>query len=145
MTPSYPEFKGKRALITGGTQGIGKAIAERLGRQGAMVYLNFARNEQAARETLDQFRDAGYASELFQADLGSPEAIETMLEHIHQSGPLDLLVCNAAYCGPIRQLSQDSEVGKIVLVLVVVLVLDLCDFGAEKRARSFGNYFVPSL
>jgi len=97
MTPSYPEFKGKRALITGGTQGIGKAIAERLGRQGAMVYLNFARNEQDARETLDQFRDAGYASELFQADLGSPEAIETMLEHIHQSGPLDLLVCNAAY------------------------------------------------
>jgi len=97
MTPSYPEFKGKRALITGGTQGIGKAIAERLGRQGVMVYLNFARNEQAARETLDQFRDAGYASELFQADLGSPEAIEAMLEHIHQSGPLDLLVCNAAY------------------------------------------------
>jgi glucose 1-dehydrogenase len=97
MTPSYPEFKGKRALITGGTQGIGKAIAERLAKQGAMVYMNFARNEQAARETLDQFRDAGYASELFQADLGSPAAIEAMLKHIHQGGPLDLLVCNAAY------------------------------------------------
>ncbi|MBV8353258.1 MAG: hypothetical protein JOZ21_13385 [Verrucomicrobia bacterium] len=37
----------------------------------------------------------------------------------------------------------DSEVRGIVLVLVVVL--DLWDFGAEKRARSFGNYFVPSL
>jgi glucose 1-dehydrogenase len=97
MTPSYPEFKGKRALITGGTQGIGKAIAERLAKQGAMVYMNFARNEQSARETLDQFRDAGYASELFQADLGSPAAIEAMLKHIHQGGPLDLLVCNAAY------------------------------------------------
>ena len=97
MTPSYSEFSGKRALITGGTQGIGKAIAERLARQGAMVYLNFARNEQAARETLGQFRDAGYSSELFQADLGSPEAVEAMLEQIHQSGPLDLLVCNAAY------------------------------------------------
>jgi glucose 1-dehydrogenase len=97
MSPAYPEFKGKRALITGGTQGIGKAIAERLARQGAMVYLNFARNVQAAREALDQFRDAGYASELFQADLGSPEAVEAMLEQIHQSGPLDLLVCNAAY------------------------------------------------
>ena len=97
MTPSYPEFNGKRALITGGTQGIGKAIAERLARQGAMVYLNFARNEQAARETLNQFRGAGYGSELLQADLGSPEAIEAMLEQIHRSGPLDLLVCNAAY------------------------------------------------
>jgi hypothetical protein len=37
----------------------------------------------------------------------------------------------------------DSEVRGIVLV--VVLVLDLWDFDAEKRARSFGNYFVPSL
>ena len=40
-------------------------------------------------------------------------------------------------------LSPDSEVGGIVLV--VMLVLDLWDLGAEKRARSFGNYFVPSL
>jgi glucose 1-dehydrogenase len=97
VIPPYPEFKGKRALITGGTQGIGKAIAERLARQGAVVYLNYARNEQAAREALDQFRKAGYASELYKADLGAPEAVELMLVQIHQSGPLDLLVCNAAY------------------------------------------------
>jgi len=37
----------------------------------------------------------------------------------------------------------DSAVGEIVLV--VVLVLDLWDLGAEKKARSFRNYFVPSL
>jgi glucose 1-dehydrogenase len=97
MNPSYPEFEGKRALITGGTQGIGKAIAGRLARQGAAVYLNYARNEQAARETLDLYRGAGYAAELSKADLGVPEAIESMLGQIHQNGPLDLLVCNAAY------------------------------------------------
>jgi 3-oxoacyl-[acyl-carrier protein] reductase len=97
MSPAYPEFKGKRALVTGGTQGIGKAIAKRLAHQGVIVYLNFARNVHAAREAQDQFRNAGYASELFQADLASPEAVENMLEKIHQSGPLDLLVCNAAY------------------------------------------------
>ena len=40
--------------------------------------------------------------------------------------------------------NPDSEVGGIVLVLVVVLVLDPWDFGAEKRARSFGNHSVSS-
>jgi len=97
MSPTYTEFEGKRALVTGGTQGIGKAIAERLARQGAVVYLNYARNEQAAREALNQFHAAGYSTELCRADLGVPHAIETMLEQIHQRGPLDLLVCNAAY------------------------------------------------
>jgi glucose 1-dehydrogenase len=97
MSRDYPEFKGKRALITGGTQGIGKAIAGRLARQGAVLYLNYARNEQAAREALGLFRGAGYAAELCKADLGVPEAIEAMLGQIHQNGPLDLLVCNAAY------------------------------------------------
>ena len=97
MHSSYPEFKDKRALITGGTQGIGKAVAKRLAEQGAMVYLNYARNEEAAHETFDQFSQAGYTGELCRADLGSPPAVEAMLEGIHQSGPLDLLICNAAY------------------------------------------------
>jgi glucose 1-dehydrogenase len=97
VSPAYPEFKGKRALITGGTQGIGKATAERLARQGALVYLNYSRNDQAARETLDQFQEAGYAAELCKAELGAPPDVEAMLAQIHQNGPLDLLVCNAAY------------------------------------------------
>ncbi|MBV8814159.1 MAG: SDR family oxidoreductase [Verrucomicrobia bacterium] len=97
MSASYPEFKGKRALITGGTQGIGKAVAKRLAEEGAMVFLNYARNEEAANETLNQFLQAGYASELCPADLGSSPAVEAMLERIHQTGPLDLLICNAAY------------------------------------------------
>jgi glucose 1-dehydrogenase len=97
VSSAYPEFKGQRALITGGTQGIGKAIAERLARQGAAVYLNYSRNDQAARETFDQFQRAGYAAELCRADLGTAAAVEAMLGQIHQNGPLDLLVCNAAY------------------------------------------------
>lgn len=97
MSPDYPEFKGKRALVTGGTQGIGRAIAERLARQGAVVYLNYSRNDQAAREAFIQFHEAGYAAELCKADLGSSATVEAMLGQVHENGPLDLLVCNAAY------------------------------------------------
>jgi glucose 1-dehydrogenase len=97
MSAVHPEFKGKRALITGGTQGIGKAIALQLARQGAFVYLNYARNDQAAGQALEEFRAEGYAAELCKADLSSTESVEQMLDRIHESGPLDYLVCNAAY------------------------------------------------
>ena len=97
MINSHSEFAGKRALVTGGTQGIGKSIARRLARNRARVYLNYAHNEQAAQETLDEFNSLGYTAELCRADLSQPSQIEKMLDSVHQSGPLDFLVCNAAY------------------------------------------------
>jgi glucose 1-dehydrogenase len=97
MGTSHAEFRGKRALITGGTQGIGKAVARRLGENGALLYLNYARNDEAAKETQTEFRSHNFTAELCKADLGSPEAVDRMLTEIHRSGPLDLLVCNAAY------------------------------------------------
>jgi glucose 1-dehydrogenase len=97
MTTSYPEFKGKRVLITGGTQGIGKAIGRRLAQHGAFLYLNYAHSDAPAKETLAEFRSEGFNLQLCKADLGRSEAIDAMLNQIHQSGPLDFLVCNAAY------------------------------------------------
>jgi len=97
MSASYPEFKGKRVLITGGTQGIGKAIANRLGRQGAILHLNYTHSDGPAKETLAELRAQGATVELHKADIGQAHAVEAMLDRIHESGPLDLLVCNAAY------------------------------------------------
>jgi glucose 1-dehydrogenase len=97
MIPVYEEFRGKRALITGGTQGIGKAIAARLARNGATVFLNYAGSHGPAQETLAEFQAAGYEAALCQADIGVPEAVDAMMDKIHESGPLDYLVCNASY------------------------------------------------
>jgi len=95
--PIYREFQGKRVLVTGGTQGIGKSIALRLARQGALVHLNYARNDKAAEETAHEFKEEGYVAQLHKADLSSTEAIQAMLKEIQSVGPLDYLVCNAAY------------------------------------------------
>ena len=79
MGTSYAEFRGKRALITGGTQGIGKAVARRLGENGALLFLNYGRNDEAAKETLTEFRSQNFTAELCKADLGSSEAVDRML------------------------------------------------------------------
>ena len=92
----HPEFAAKRALVTGGTQGIGKAVAWRLARQGAHVILNYASNDQAALAAQEEFRVAGFHASTEKADIGNPDAVARMLANVHAAGPLDLLVCNAA-------------------------------------------------
>lgn len=97
MTSSFPEFQGKHALITGGTQGIGKAIARRLARNGAFVHLSYAHNDTAAEQTFSEFSHAGYGVQTHKADGANPEAVDAMLAGIDRHGSLDILVCNAAY------------------------------------------------
>jgi glucose 1-dehydrogenase len=92
-----PEFFGKRALVTGGTQGIGRAIAWRLASKGAQVVLNYSNNDNAAALTLKEFEDAGFNVSVEKADIGDSQARSKMLANIHAAGPIDLLVCNAAY------------------------------------------------
>ena len=97
MTASHPEFRGKRVLITGGTQGIGKGVAIRLGQLGAVLHLNYAHDDLTADATLTEFKARRFTAELHKANLGLPEEVNCMVAKIHEDGPLDMLVCNAAY------------------------------------------------
>jgi 3-oxoacyl-[acyl-carrier protein] reductase len=89
-------FEGRTAVVTGGARGIGRAISVMLARDGANVAINFARNEAAARETLDMVIQQGARAIIKAADVAVPEEVEALITTVRSElGPIDLLVNNA--------------------------------------------------
>lgn len=84
------DLKGKRALVTGSTQGIGKAIAAGLARQGAAVIIHGASDMEKCRLAA---ADIQGEAELAVADLSQPQCAQTLYE---QTGGVDILVLNAS-------------------------------------------------
>ncbi len=91
------DFKGKVALVTGASRGIGRAIAVELARGGASVALNYAGNEAAATEALKLCQAAGAAkAQLFRFDVADPAACATAVDAVvKELGGLSILVNNA--------------------------------------------------
>jgi len=90
-------FEGQVALVTGGSRGIGRAIALKLAEAGADVLVNFYLNREAAEKTAVEIASKGVRSHLLQADLRNPEQIKGMFEEVKRvAGGLDILINNAA-------------------------------------------------
>ncbi|MBX6377727.1 MAG: enoyl-[acyl-carrier-protein] reductase FabL [Clostridia bacterium] len=91
------DLQGKTALVTGGSRGIGRAIALRLAQAGADVVINFFRNRRAANETADAIRATGVRCHVVKAHVGDPEKVRELFQEVEAVfGGLDILVNNAA-------------------------------------------------
>jgi 3-oxoacyl-[acyl-carrier protein] reductase len=89
-------LNGKVALVTGASRGIGRAIAERLGRDGAAVAVNYASNAGEAQKVVAQIEAEGGKVVAIQADVGRvSEIVRLFDETIARFGKLDILVNNA--------------------------------------------------
>jgi enoyl-[acyl-carrier protein] reductase III len=90
-------LQGKVTLVTGGSRGIGKAIALELARRGADIAFNYLRNHKAAREAEEELQALGVQVCRVRANLEDAESIRKLFAQVkEQFGRLDILVNNAA-------------------------------------------------
>lgn len=91
-------LEGKVALITGGSKGIGKAIAERLARDGANIAVNYHSDDEAAVHTVSQLKTIGRSAIALKADIARvSEVRRCFAEAEKELGRLDVVVANAAF------------------------------------------------
>jgi 3-oxoacyl-[acyl-carrier protein] reductase len=90
------EFKGKVALITGASRGIGRAIAIELAKNGASISINYNSDIKSAKKTQKLVNKTGVKSEIFKADVSKQKDVKTLIKNTEKKlGPIDLLVTNA--------------------------------------------------
>lgn len=89
-------LKDKTVLVTGGSKGIGRACVEAFAEQGANVIINYAHDEQAAKESADVAAKHGVRTLVVQADIANQTEVDAMFAQIKQEFPsLDVLINNA--------------------------------------------------
>jgi 3-oxoacyl-[acyl-carrier protein] reductase len=89
-------LKGKNAIVTGGSLGIGAAVALELAKEGCNVAVNYRRHDTEAKEVVRKIEEMGQQGLAVQADVSSHEDAQKMVQQVVDKwGRLDILVCNA--------------------------------------------------
>lgn len=103
------ELSGRVALITGGSRGIGRAVAISLAEAGAAVAVNFRDKAADAEAVVDMIRKAGRRAASVRADVSQGTEVTAMVAAVERDlGPVDVLVNNAGI-GPIRSVEELTE------------------------------------
>ncbi len=103
-------LKGKIALVTGSSRGVGKAVALAFAKEGANVVVNYTSNEKAANEVVDTIESMGRKAIAVKADVArKAEATELVKASVDTFGRLDVLVNNAGFTRPAMMLKMTEE------------------------------------
>lgn len=123
-------LKGRVALVTGGGRGIGRAISLALAEDGATVAINYRRDEQAARDTVDTITRNGGKAHKYVATVGDFDRVEEMVGLVEADlGPVSILVNNAGIAS--RGLS--------------VVDTDPAELRRVMATHAFGSHYLSKL
>ncbi len=111
MPQCAPEkvLQGQKALVTGGSSGIGKAVSIELGNAGADVVINYVRGKDQAQEVVAEIQKSGRRAFAYRADISREDQVSAMFEKmITEMGTIDILINNAG-------LQQDAPFDEMTL------------------------------
>jgi len=136
-----PELKNRTALVTGGSRGIGKAIALALANAGAGVAMNYRERAEEAASVLEAIHRIGGRAVAIAADVSIAGSVQHMFSTIEtQLGPIDILINNAGIA-PVRGLDDITEEDFDRTLAVNLKSAFLCTQAvlAGMRARHWGR------
>ncbi len=103
-------LKGKKAVITGGDSGIGRAVAIAYAREGADVLISYLKEDGDARETARYVMETGRKAVLVAGDLQAPDHCRAVIaEAVSELGGIDILVNNAAHQASFKSIEEISD------------------------------------
>ncbi|MBK1854748.1 SDR family oxidoreductase [Verrucomicrobiaceae bacterium 5K15] len=113
--PTEPE---KVAIVTGGSRGIGAAIARRLAADGCAVIVNYSHSQEQADEVVQAIRDAGGRAQAAKADVSNAEEVAELFDIAEQAfGGVDILVNNAGVLSMVTLAeAKDEDFDRLVAV-----------------------------
>lgn len=117
------ELSGRTALVTGGSRGIGRAVARRLAADGALVAVHFGRDEQAAHRTTTEIEQDGGRAFPVRADLGEHRGVDDLVAAVRaglaeRTGAerLDVLVSNAGFSATFFEATTPEVFDRVLAV-----------------------------
>ena len=154
------KLKGKVALVTGASRGLGKAIALQLAQEGALVVVNYTKNAEKAKEVVTAVQSSGGTAFAMQADVSCLKEVEKMVDTIYEKfGRIDILVNNAGVNRDELLISMEKEdwnavintnlggifhctkaVAKYMMLQKFGRVINISSVAGERGGRGQSNY-----
>jgi 3-oxoacyl-[acyl-carrier protein] reductase len=137
-----PRLKGKVAIVTGSSSGIGKAIALRFGQEGAKVVVA-ARRLQLCEQTVSQIREQSGEALAIQTDIADERQVERLMaDTVERYGRIDILINNAGIGGGSRLIDTSTETFDQVMNVNVRGTFFCCRAGFRQMKRQGGGVII---